>query len=183
MSFECDICERHFSRNHDMMRHKLKMHPEDEEEDAPSESEDQSDTSNPESDEDGQETDDPIPGVWNEIVGNVLESFRDTIIETAGEELDIASIQKAYKDVLPEIRKAIREEYLRLNNNWLDLKPDPIHREIMKTKLCLEEMFEFPPEEALNNAVRMRKDLFDQVLPSEYPIQRAEYADDETLAI
>ena len=80
-------------------------------------------------------------------------------------------MQKACETILPDIRKSIRDEYLRLNTRCLDLKPDPIHREVMKTKRCLQDMFEIPSGEALSNAVRMRKELFDQLLPSEYPMQ------------
>ncbi len=192
MSFVCDICERNFSRNYDRMRHKLIKHPEeskeeydpdidqddvidDGEEDLPSDNDDPSVSpdANDSSDTEGVDDDvDKAPSakVWGDIVDSVLESFNDKIIEEAGDETDSSAMQKAYEAVLPDIRKAIRDKYLRLNTRCLELKPDPIHREVMKTKRCLEDMFDIPSGEALSNAVRMRKELFDKVLPPEYPM-------------
>ena len=197
MYFVCDICERHFSRNYDRMRHKLIKHPEeskeeydddsvqddtiveeaDEEENLQSDNDHLSvsahsnESSDTESGDDGDDGDADATSaeVWDDIISSVLDNVKDKIIEEAGDDTDKAAMQKAYETILPDIRKSIRDEYLRLNTRFLDLKPDPKHREVMKTKRYLQDIFEIPSGEALSNVVRMRKELFDQLLPSEIP--------------
>ena len=66
---------------------------------------------------------------------------------------------KAYLTILPKLRKDLQSIYLN-HLLWIaQMKKDPIHKQIMKTKDAFANDDNFDPEEALEAAVDKRKFL------------------------
>ena len=66
---------------------------------------------------------------------------------------------KAYLTILPKLRKDLQSIYLNCLLWIAQMKKDPIHKQIMKTKDAFANDDNFDPEEALEAAVDKRKFL------------------------
>ena len=72
--------------------------------------------------------------------------------------------KQAFVAILPELRKELGNVYMdHLQWMW-QLKRDPVHRKIMKTRDALVADDEFDPDEALVAAVKKRKFLLERML-------------------
>ena len=68
-------------------------------------------------------------------------------------------MDKAYLTILPKLRKDLQSIYLNRLLWIAQMKKDPIHKQIMKTKDAFANDDNFDPEEALEAAVDKRKFL------------------------
>ena len=72
---------------------------------------------------------------------------------------DIDAKKQAFSEILPELRKELGNIYLARLQWMSEMKRDPVHRKIMKTKDAFVDEDEFDPDEALAAAVRKREFL------------------------
>ena len=72
--------------------------------------------------------------------------------------------KQAFAAILPELRKELGNVYMDRLQWMSQLKRDPVHRKIMKTRDALVAEDEFDPDEALVAAVKKRKFLLELML-------------------
>ena len=72
--------------------------------------------------------------------------------------------KQAFAAILPELRKELGNVYMDRLQWMLQLKRDPVHRKIMKTRDAFVAEDEFDPDEALVAAVKKRKFLLESML-------------------
>ena len=72
--------------------------------------------------------------------------------------------KQAFAAILPELRKELGNVYMDRLQWMTQLKRDPVHRKIMKTRDALVADDEFDPDEALVAAVKKRKFLLERML-------------------
>ena len=70
---------------------------------------------------------------------------------------------KAFKQILPVLQKEARNIYLESLQWMRELRRDPIHKQVMKTKHSYEEDDGFSGDEALEAAVHKRKFLLNKM--------------------
>ena len=82
--------------------------------------------------------------------------------------------KQAFAPILPELRKELGNVYMD-HLQWMSqLKSDPVHRKIMKTRDAFVADDEFDPDEALAAAVKKRKFLLERMLED-----RQHFSDDD----
>ena len=72
--------------------------------------------------------------------------------------------KQAFAAILPELRKELGNVYMDRLQWMSQLKRDPVHRKIMKTRDAFVAEDEFDPDEALVAAVKKRKFLLESML-------------------
>ena len=72
--------------------------------------------------------------------------------------------KQAFAAILPELRKELGNVYMDRLQWMSQLKRDPVHRKIMKTRDAFVAEDEFDPDEALVAAVKKRKFLLERML-------------------
>ena len=72
--------------------------------------------------------------------------------------------KQAFAAILPELRKELGNVYMDRLQWMSQLKRDPVHRKIMKTRDAFVADEEFDPDEALVAAVKKRKFLLERML-------------------
>ena len=77
---------------------------------------------------------------------------------------EIDAKKQAFAAILPELRKELGNVYMDRLQWMSQLKRDPVHRKIMKTRDSLAADDEFDPDEALVAAVKKRKFLLERML-------------------
>ena len=119
--------------------------------------------------EDLTETRNKETSVWDILVTEAIEAHVPDGEDEARND--------AYQQVKPTIRKTLMANYEDLISRWMWMRKDPLHRQVMKTMRSLQDCLDLPSREALNNAIRMMKNLFNDILPLTYP---EEDEDEET---
>ena len=80
---------------------------------------------------------------------------------------EIDAKKQAFAAILPELRKELGNVYMDRLQWMSQLKRDPVHRKIMKTRDAFVAEDEFDPDEALVAAVKKRKFLLtDNTFPT-----------------
>ena len=77
---------------------------------------------------------------------------------------EIDAKKQAFAAILPELRKELGNVYMDRLQWMSQLKRDPVHRKIMKTRDAFVADDEFDPDEALAAAVKKRKFLLERML-------------------
>ena len=77
---------------------------------------------------------------------------------------EIDGKKQAFAAILPELRKELGNVYMDRLQWMSQLKMNPVHRKIMKTRDALVADDEFDPDEALVAAVKKRKFLLERML-------------------
>ena len=77
---------------------------------------------------------------------------------------EIDAKKQAFAAILPELRKELGDVYMDRLQWMSQLKRDPVHRKIMKTRDAFVADDEFDPDEALVAAVKKRKFLLERML-------------------
>ena len=77
---------------------------------------------------------------------------------------EIDAKKQAFAAILPELRKELGNVYMDRLQWMTQLKRDPVHRKIMKTRDAFVAEDEFDPDEALVAAVKKRKYLLKRML-------------------
>ena len=160
----------HYGGNH------LGYYTEEEEEDFEEEEdiEEEEDTEEEEEDTDEEDTDDDEEeeeDVWKQIFDVAFRRHADEYTELAnnyiagGESFSSAKVA-AFEDLLPKVSKTVREKYLEWIRLCNQLKKDSTHRKIRETKRKLEQEEDYEPDEAWKYAVKKRKYLIEEKIPS-----------------
>ena len=87
---------------------------------------------------------------------------------------EIDEKKQAFAAILPELRKELGNVYMDSLQWMSQLKRDPVHRKIMKTRDAFIAEDEFDPDEALVAAVKKRKFLLERMLED-----RQHFSDDD----
>ena len=82
--------------------------------------------------------------------------------------------KQAFADILPEFRKELGNVYMDRLQWMSQLKSDPVHRKIMRTRDAFVADDEFDPDEARAAAVKKRKFLLERMLED-----RQHFSDDD----
>ena len=87
--------------------------------------------------------------------------------------------KQAFAAILPELRKELGNVYMDRLQWMSQLKRDPVHRKIMKTRDAFVADDEFDPDEALVAAVKKRKFLLERMLEDRQHFPDEDDDDDE----
>ena len=77
---------------------------------------------------------------------------------------EIDAKKQAFSEILPDLRKKLGNIYLDRLKWMTQMKRDPVHRKIMKTKDAFVDEDDFEPDEALTAAIKKRKFLLERLL-------------------
>ena len=77
---------------------------------------------------------------------------------------EIDAKKQAFSEILPDLRKKLGNIYLDRLKWMTQMKSDPVHRKIMKTKDAFVDEDDFDPDEALTAAIKKRKFLLERLL-------------------
>ena len=92
---------------------------------------------------------------------------------------EIDAKKQAFAAILPELRKELRNVYMDRLQWMSQLKRDPLHRKIMKTRDAFVAEDEFDPDEALVAAVKKRKFLLERMLENRQHFPDEDDEDDD----
>ena len=96
---------------------------------------------------------------------------------------EIDAKKQAFSEILPELGKELGNIYL-VRLQWMsEMKRDPVHRKIVKTKDAFVDGDEFDPDEALAAAVRKRKFLLERMLEGRQHFPDKEDDDEDNACI
>ena len=177
----CEFCNRSFKRRDNLLRHKRTVHADDfystEEDSEMSDFTEEPETNDSDHDSlsESEHTSDDEEDPWNEIVSKAFEDcqsqYEDKVKDLIdSEDMDHKTARsKAYKEMRPVYRKALKHSFIG-KVLWYNLiKRDPTFRAIQSTALRSKEDEDFGTEEAWKYSVSKRKYLFDDILKQYIP--------------
>ena len=88
----------------------------------------------------------------------LVQSFRNAGLS------EIDAKKQAFSEILPDLRKKLGNIYLDRLKWMTQMKRDPVHRKIIKTKDAFVDEDDFDPDEALTAAIKKRKFLLERLL-------------------
>ena len=149
------------------------------EEDAVS-SEEDAESSEEMNDSDENEEEDPWGALIHEAAmelctkhNEIVQSFQN------GGFSDIDAKKQAFSEILPDLRKKLGNIYLDRLKWMTQMKRDPVHRKIMKTKDAFIDEDDFEPDEALTAAIKKRKFLLERLLEDRQDFSDGNEEDDD----
>ena len=86
----------------------------------------------------------------------------------------------AANDDLPHLRKWLREDYAQFLIDFYELQRDPIQQNILQSAKKLKDQHGMSVEESIQQAIRLRKDLFRGVWPDHVVDREYDDPDSET---
>ena len=134
------------------------------------------------SDQSEEEIEDPWGVLIHEAVmelrtkhNEIVQSFQN------GGFSEIDAKKQAFSEILPDLRKKLGNIYLDRLKWMTQMKRDPVHRKIMKTKDAFVNEDDFDPDEALTAAIKKRKFLLERLLEDRqyFPDGNEEEEDDD----
>ena len=167
----CRFCGKSFNRGFNLRRHESEYCPlQDHNSSIESGSDQSTDDSTSESDsgqsdytDEDQENEhetDPWASLKMEAMTKNMPEFQELTETFTADGLEKEEARdKAYLTTLPKLRKDLQSIYLNRLLWIAQMKKDPIHKQIMKTKDAFANDDNFDPEEALEAAVDKRKFL------------------------
>ena len=129
------------------------------EEDAVS-SEEEAESSEEMNDSDESEEEDP----WGVLIHEAAMELRTKYNELVQSFQNGDAKKQAFSEILPDLRKKLGNIYLGRLKWMTQMKRDPVHRKIMKTKGAFVDEDDFDPDEALTVAIIKRKFLLERLL-------------------
>ena len=150
----CQFCGNQFNRGYNLRRHESPLR--EQETTRVSESSTENET---------EEEMDPWTSLIEETKqrSNIaFEEMKESLIN--GGLPEQSSKDKAYSNILPKLQKELENIYMERLVWMRQLKKDPVHKKIMRTKDELVENDDFDPEEAMEAAVDKRKFLIRRLL-------------------
>ena len=119
----------------------------------------------PEKTNDSYEEADPWRAIIDEATADLHTKHSELVQSFENDGFhEIDAKKQAFAAILPELRKELGNVYM-YRLQWMSqLKRDPVHRKIMKTRDALVADDEFDPDEALVAAVKKRKFLLERML-------------------
>ena len=134
------------------------------------------------SDQSEEEIEDPWGVLIHEAVmelrtkhNEIVQSFQN------GGFSEIDAKKQAFSEILPDLRKKLGNIYLDRLKWMTQMKRDPVHRKIIKTKDAFVNEDDFDPDEALTAAIKKRKFLLERLLEDRqyFPDGNEEEEDDD----
>ena len=106
---------------------------------------------------------------WGVLIHHAASELRtkyDELVQNFQNEglSKIEAKKKAFSEILPVLRKELGNVYLDRLQWMTEMKRDPVHRKIMKTRDALIHEDHFDPDEALAAAIKKRKFLLERML-------------------
>ena len=115
--------------------------------------------------ESSEETADPWRALIDEATAELHTKHSELVQSFENDGFsEIDAKKQAFAAILPELRKELGNVYMDRLQWMSQLKRDPVHRKIMKTRDALVADDEFDPDEALVAAVKKRKFLLERML-------------------
>ena len=101
---------------------------------------------------------DPWQALINEAKLPLSDEFQENVerLEKEGSSTNKAK-RESFSAVLPKLRKELQDVYLDRLHWMSEMKKDPVHKKIMKTRKRYLEDDSFDPDEAMVAAVKKRK--------------------------
>ena len=96
---------------------------------------------------------------------------------------EIDAKKQAFAAILPELRKELENVYMDRLQWMSQLKSDPVHRKIMKTRDAFVAEDEFDPDEALVAAVKKRKFLLERMLEDRQHFSDEDDEDEDNVCV
>ena len=178
----CKFCRKQFNRGYNLRRHEKEYCPlraqernmsqtdsdsqeRDFQDDVSRTSTDVSETSMRTDKSETEEEMDPWIPLIEEAKqrrNTALEEMKESLINTGLDEQ--SAKDKAFSNMPPKLQKELENIYMERLVWMRQLKKDPVHKKIMRTKDALVENDDFDPEEALKAAVDKRKFLIRRLL-------------------
>ncbi len=117
------------------------------------------------SDSDDSEEADP----WGELIHEAAAELRakhDVVVQSFQNDRfsEIDAKKQAFSEILPELRVELGNVYLDRPQWMSQMKMDPVHRKIMKTRDAFVDEDNFDPDEALIAVIKKRKFLLERML-------------------
>ena len=108
---------------------------------------------------------DPWKPIKDEAKQRHLEEYEELVENLASQGHDeIEAKEKAYTILLPKLQKELRKVYLDRLLWMRELKKDPTHKKVMRTKESFMDNDDFDVEEATEAAVEKRKFLLNKLI-------------------
>ena len=106
---------------------------------------------------------------WGVLIQEAAEELRTThneLVQSFENDgfSEIDAKKQVFSAILPQLRKELGNVYMDRLQWMSQLKSDPVHRKIMKTRDVFVAEDKFDPDEALVAAVKKRKFLLERVL-------------------
>ncbi len=136
------------------------------------------------SDSENSEEADP----WGDLVHEAAAELRakhDVVVQSFQNDgfSEIDAKKQAFSEILPALRKELGNVYLDRLQWMSQMKSDPLHRKIMKTRDAFVDEDNFDPDEALTAAIKKRKFLLERMLEDrQYFSDSADDEDDNVYA-
>ena len=114
---------------------------------------------------DDSEEADPWGVLIHEAASELRTKYYELVQSFQNEELsEIEGKKEAFSEILPLLRKELGNVYLERLQWMTEMKRDPVHRKIMKTRDALVDEDHFDPDEAMAAAIKKRKFLLERML-------------------
>ncbi len=106
---------------------------------------------------------------WGELIHEAAAELRakhDVVVQNFQNDgfSEVDAKKQAFSEILPELRKELGSVYLDRPQWMSQMKRDPVHRKIMKTRDAFVDEENFDPDEALTTAIKKRKFLLERML-------------------
>ena len=87
--------------------------------------------------------------------------------------------KQAFSEILPKLRKKLANVYSNRLEWMAQMKRDPIHKKVMKTRKRFIEEDSFDTDEALTAAIKKRKFLLERMLEDRQHFHESDDVDDD----
>ena len=135
---------------------------------------------------DSDQSEEEIEDPWGVLIHEAAMELRtkhNEIVQSFqnGGFSEIDAKKQAFSEILPDLRKKLGNIYLDRLKWMTQMKRDPVHRKIMKTKDAFVDEDDFDPDEALTAAIKKRKFLLERLLEDRqyFPDGNEEEDDDD----
>ena len=118
---------------------------------------------------DSDQSEEEIEDPWGVLIHEAAMELRtkhNEIVQSFqnGGFSEIDAKKQAFSEILPDLRKKLGNIYLDRLKWMTQMKRDPVHRKIIKTKDAFVDEDDFDPDEALTAAIKKRKFLLERLL-------------------
>ena len=135
---------------------------------------------------DSDQSEEEIENPWGVLIHEAVMELRtkhNEIVQSFqnGGFSEIDAKKQAFSEILPDLRKKLGNIYLDRLKWMTQMKRDPVHWKIMKTKDAFVDEDDFDPDEALTAAIKKRKFLLERLLEDRqyFPDGNEEEDDDD----
>ena len=175
--YECEECDKVFTRRFNLIRHMEDAHPEEEPSDAEESEAEESidnDSEKGEDESDGEEEEEEVDNTpFKDLVVQAVESLMDDIDEMADNLMeegicDETNVQQeCFPRIKPQVQKALRKNFVTYIHGMFKKKRHPLMQSILKRVVKLRRKG-LSEDEAIKSAVSFRKHAIDSIIRNPY---------------